>query len=115
MVEPQPNTTIGLKVRCPYGPRFWASPDSERSPKEGCREVTWYTVNKDDIHLRSVIEEYLQYHDGLNHSLKTIRWYSDILLALSGFLGTDTRLRDPTGRHTGTPAPPPVSSPHSPG
>ncbi len=60
------------------------------------RKVTWHTVNKDDIHLGSVVEEYLQYHDGLNHSPSTIRWYSDILSGLSGFLGPDARLRDVT-------------------
>ncbi|MEE8201093.1 MAG: hypothetical protein V3R29_07985 [Candidatus Acidoferrales bacterium] len=60
------------------------------------RKVTWPIVNKDDIPLRNVIEEYLQYHDGLNHSLKTIRWYSDILSALNLFLGVDAgqRTRD---------------------
>ena len=46
------------------------------------RKVTWPKMNKDDIPLRNVIREYLQYHDGLNHSPKTVRWYSDILLAL---------------------------------
>ena len=40
------------------------------------RKVTWPIVNKDDIPLRNVIEEYLQYHDGLNHSPKTVRWGS---------------------------------------
>jgi hypothetical protein len=55
-------------------------------------------VNKDDIPLRNVIDEYLQYHDGLNHSPKTVRWYSDILLSLNVFLGGDARLADLTVR-----------------
>ena len=33
------------------------------------RKVTWPIVNKDDIRLRNVIEEYLQYHDGLTGEL----------------------------------------------
>ncbi len=56
------------------------------------RKVAWPKMNKDDIPLRNVIEEYLQYHDGLNHSPKTLRWYSDILSALSTFLGAAARL-----------------------
>lgn len=62
------------------------------------RKVTWPTVNKDDIPLCNVIEEYLQYHDGLNHSPKTIRWYSDILSALNVFLRSEARLGDLTVR-----------------
>ena len=62
------------------------------------RKVTWPIVNKDDIRLRNVIEEYLQYHDGLNHSPKTVRWYSDILSALKVFLDGDARLADLTVR-----------------
>ena len=60
------------------------------------RKVTWRTMKKDEILLSKVIEEYLQYHDGLNHSPHTIRWYSDILSALSAFLGAEARLRDLT-------------------
>ncbi len=56
------------------------------------RKVAWPKMNKDDIPLRNVIEEYLQYHDGLNHSPKTLRWYSDILSALSTVLGAAARL-----------------------
>lgn len=37
-------------------------------------------MNKHDIPLRNVIGEYLQNHDGLNHSPKTVRWYSDLYL-----------------------------------
>jgi hypothetical protein len=53
-------------------------------------------MNKDDIPLPNVIGEYLQYHDGLNHSPKTVRWYSDILLALNAFLGAEAQLADLT-------------------
>jgi len=60
------------------------------------RKVTWPAMHKDDIPLRSVIEEYLQCHDGLNHSPKTVRWYSDILSALNAFLGARVRLADLT-------------------
>ena len=60
------------------------------------RKVTWPKMNKDDIPLRNVIGEYLQYHDGLNHSPKTVRWYSDILLALNAFLGAEAQLADLT-------------------
>lgn len=58
------------------------------------RKVTWPIVNKDDIPLRSVIEEYLQYHDGLNHSPKTVRWYSDMLGRFADALGPEARTRD---------------------
>lgn len=40
--------------------------------------------------------EYLQYHDALNHSPKTVRWYSDMLSALNTFLGVDVRLGELT-------------------
>jgi len=60
------------------------------------RKVTWPAMNKDDIPLRNVIGEYLQYHDGLNHSPKTVRWYSDILFALNAFLGRKAHLADLT-------------------
>lgn len=60
------------------------------------RKVTWPAMNKDDIPLRNVIEEYLQYHDGLNHSAKTVRWYYDILSALNAFLGARAQLADLT-------------------
>jgi len=60
------------------------------------RKVTWPKMNKDDIPLRNVIREYLQYHDGLNHSPKTVRWYSDILFALNRFLSVEAQLADLT-------------------
>jgi site-specific recombinase XerD len=60
------------------------------------RKVSWQKVNKEDILLRGVIDEYLQYHDALNHSPKTVRWYSDILLALNTFLGVDPPLGELT-------------------
>ena len=58
------------------------------------RKVTWQTVKKQEIKLSAVIEEYLQYHDGLNHSPKTIRWYADILGALNSFLGDAATIGD---------------------
>jgi integrase/recombinase XerC/integrase/recombinase XerD len=58
------------------------------------RKVTWKTVKKTQINLSAVVEEYLQHHDGRNHSPKTIRWYTDILTALNAFLGPDTALGD---------------------
>lgn len=63
------------------------------------RKVTWPKMNKDDIPLRNVIGEYLQYHDGLNHSPKTVRWYSDILFALDAFLGGKAKLANLTVPH----------------
>jgi site-specific recombinase XerD len=59
-------------------------------------KVSWHKLNKDDIPLRGVIDEYLQYHDALNHSPKTVRWYSDILLALNAFLGANALLGELT-------------------
>jgi site-specific recombinase XerD len=60
------------------------------------RKVTWKTVKKEELKLSAVIEEYLQHHDGLNHSPKTVRWYADIIGALSAFLGFDATLGDLT-------------------
>jgi len=58
------------------------------------RKVTWKTMKKNDIKLSAVIEEYLQHHDGRNHSPKTVRWYADILGALNAFLGPNADLGD---------------------
>ncbi len=60
------------------------------------RKVTWPRMKKDGIPLKNVIEEYLQYHDALNHSPKTVRWYSDILLAFNAYLGHGSCLADIT-------------------
>jgi site-specific recombinase XerD len=51
-------------------------------------------MQKTDIYLTSVIDEYLNYHEGLNHSKATIRWYADILRPVAAFLGAEARLRD---------------------
>ena len=53
-------------------------------------------MDKSGIPLRDVVSEYLQYHDGLNHSPATTRWYADILLALNRFLGEEATLGDLT-------------------
>src|SRR3990172_2500882 len=86
---------------CLFQVRWPGAEQSETSQAGGSkmaaharRKVSWHNVNKDDIPLSSVIDEYLQYHDALNHSPKTVRWYSDILSALNDFLGADARLRE---------------------
>ncbi len=60
------------------------------------RKVTWKTVNKEQIKLSAVIEEYLVYHEALNHSPKTVEWYSYILSTLSAFIGADAPLSEVT-------------------
>lgn len=60
------------------------------------RRVTWQTMNKEEIKLSRILEEYLNYHEALNHSPKTLSWYSDILSALHGFLGNEASLGDLT-------------------
>ncbi len=53
------------------------------------RRATWKTVHKDDIKLSELLAEFLEYHEALNHSPKTVRWYSDIITALARFIGPD--------------------------
>ncbi|MEX0799587.1 MAG: phage integrase SAM-like domain-containing protein [Dehalococcoidia bacterium] len=53
-------------------------------------------MDETGIPLRDLISEYLQYHDGLNHSPATTRWYADILFPLNAFLGEEAVLADLT-------------------
>ncbi len=61
------------------------------------RKVRWPRMDRSDIPLRDIVSEYLQYHDGLDHSPKTTRWYADVLFALNRFLGEEALLADLTG------------------
>jgi site-specific recombinase XerD len=60
------------------------------------RRATWQTVHKNDIKLSELLAEFLEYHEALNHSPKTVRWYSDIIAALYRFLGPDPCLGELT-------------------
>ncbi|MEX2390117.1 MAG: tyrosine-type recombinase/integrase [Dehalococcoidia bacterium] len=53
-------------------------------------------MHKDDIKLTELLAEFLEYHEALNHSPKTVRWYSDIITALCRFIGPDPDLGELT-------------------
>lgn len=53
------------------------------------RRATWQNVHKNEIKLSQLLAEFLDYHEALNHSPKTVRWYSDIITALYRFIGPD--------------------------
>ena len=53
------------------------------------RRATWQTLRKDDIKLPQLLAEFLEYHEALNDSPKTVRWYADIVTAVLRFIGPD--------------------------
>ena len=52
----------------------------------------WHEVKKRDIPLESAIRAYLLHHEDMNHSAKTVRWYSDMLDRFLTFLGPDAKI-----------------------
>lgn len=60
------------------------------------RRTTWQTLRKEEIKLSQLLAEFLEYHEALNHSPKTVRWYADIITAVSRFIGQDPTLGDLT-------------------
>lgn len=52
----------------------------------------WQDVKKQDIPLENALRAYLLHHEDRNHSLKTIRWYSDMLERFVKFVGPDSKI-----------------------
>ena len=51
-------------------------------------------MKKTDVLLENAIREYLLHHEDMNHSPKTIRWYSDMLDRFVAFVGKDAVVGD---------------------
>jgi site-specific recombinase XerD len=52
----------------------------------------WQDVKKQDIPLENALRAYLLHHEDMNHSLKTMRWYSDMLDRFVKFVGPDSKI-----------------------
>ncbi|MCH8065334.1 MAG: tyrosine-type recombinase/integrase [Chloroflexi bacterium] len=54
----------------------------------------WHDVDKTDIRVSELLQQFLMHQEDRNHSPKTVRWYSDMLGRFVTSLPTEARLRD---------------------
>ena len=54
----------------------------------------WDDVDKTDIRVSELVQQFLMHQEDRNHSPKTVRWYSDMLGRFVASLPTEARLRD---------------------
>ena len=58
------------------------------------RRRGWHDVDKSDIRVSELVQDFLMDQEDRNHSPKTVRWYSDMLGRFAAFLSAEARLRD---------------------
>ncbi len=58
------------------------------------RRRGWHDVDKTDIRVSELVQQFLMYQEDSNHSPKTVRWYSDMLGRFAASLQPEARLRD---------------------
>ena len=54
----------------------------------------WNDVDKTDIRVSELVQQFLMHQEDRNHSPKNVRLYSDLLGRFATSLPTDARLRD---------------------